>query len=232
MPDNDKALSRSLGAENIQFSGARTVAKVALGAGLAAVALGLGLGLMKGDNLEHFFHAYLLNYCYFLSISLGALFFVTLQHLTRAGWSVAVRRLAELMAATFGIMALLLLPIILIVLLGRAELYPWLSADFLADHPNTAQKTLWLNQSFFVVRCLVYFVDSQTTCAVGDAKYARGATPRNGTKIEVWLFGLLPAYTTWVKTACHIPAYPFLILKAYRKRSLSQKLSQGLAFFS
>ena len=153
MIDNDKALST----ENIRFGGARTVFKVALGVGLAFVALGFLLGWMKGDNLKHFFHAYLLNFCYFLSISLGALFFVTLQHLTRAGWSTSVRRLAELMAATFGIMAVLLLPIILVVLLGRAELYPWLSADFLEHHPNTAHKTLWLNPVFFVVRCLIYF---------------------------------------------------------------------------
>ena len=34
-----------------------------------------------------------------LSIALGALFFVALQHACRAGWSVTVRRLAELLAA-------------------------------------------------------------------------------------------------------------------------------------
>ena len=39
------------------------------------------------------------SFCFFSSMSLGALFFVLLQHATRAGWSVTVRRLAEILAA-------------------------------------------------------------------------------------------------------------------------------------
>ena len=66
--------------------------------GLAALGVALGFGMARGDGLRYFFHSYLTGYCYFASISLGALFFVALQHVTRAGWSVTVRRLAELMA--------------------------------------------------------------------------------------------------------------------------------------
>ena len=35
------------------------------------------------------------RFAFWLSVALGGLFFVLLQHLTRAGWSVVVRRIAE-----------------------------------------------------------------------------------------------------------------------------------------
>src|ERR1700683_3519262 len=44
---------------------------------------------------SRFFFAYLVNYSFFLAIALGGLAFVLLQHVTRAGWSVNVRRIAE-----------------------------------------------------------------------------------------------------------------------------------------
>jgi len=40
----------------------------------------------------------LVNWAFYLSLVLGALFFVLIQHLTRAGWSVVVRRMAEVEA--------------------------------------------------------------------------------------------------------------------------------------
>ena len=66
------------------------VAKIAYISGVIGMVAAVGLGAMKaseGDHWLHFFHSYLTSYSYFLSIGLGALFFVVLQHLTRAGWS-------------------------------------------------------------------------------------------------------------------------------------------------
>ncbi|MGE0710871.1 MAG: quinol:cytochrome C oxidoreductase [Planctomycetota bacterium] len=59
-----------------------------------------------------FWSAYLAAFCFLLSISLGGLFFVLIQHLTRAGWSVVVRRVAELIAANMVVVAVLFLPLI------------------------------------------------------------------------------------------------------------------------
>jgi len=74
-------------------------------AGVILLALALVFGFMRGDSLRYFFHAYLVSFCFYLSIALGALFFVALQHASRAGWSVAVRRVAEVMAANVLLMA-------------------------------------------------------------------------------------------------------------------------------
>ena len=45
--------------------------------------------------------AYLVAFIYSLTLAIGSLFFVIIQHLVRAGWSVVVRRVAELFMMLF-----------------------------------------------------------------------------------------------------------------------------------
>ena len=72
-----------------------------LGGGLIALVVGLGLGFMTQSSVEEMprfgMSVYLTAFLYVLTIVLGALFFVLIQHLSRAGWSVVVRRVAEFM---------------------------------------------------------------------------------------------------------------------------------------
>ena len=49
-------------------------------------------------HLERFSHIYLVNFAFVLTMCIGCLFFVTISHLTRAGWNVTIRRIAELYA--------------------------------------------------------------------------------------------------------------------------------------
>src|SRR5688572_4513801 len=56
-------------------------------AGTLFLGAAIVFGLLEGDGGKRFFHAYLVAFCWFLTVTLGALFFVTLQHLVRAGWS-------------------------------------------------------------------------------------------------------------------------------------------------
>ena len=89
------------------------VAKIAYISGVIGMIAAVGLGALKaseGDHWLHFFHSYLTSYSYFLSIGLGALFFVILQHLTRSGWSVTIRRLMEYFMSSFPMLTLLALP--------------------------------------------------------------------------------------------------------------------------
>ncbi len=94
---------------------------------LAVIGLGaaVGLGAMQGDHFRRFLFSYLTGYAYFLSIALGALFFVLIQHLTKAAWSVTVRRIAEGLTATLPFLALLSIPIIASVWMQDASLYRW-----------------------------------------------------------------------------------------------------------
>jgi hypothetical protein len=100
-----------------------------------------------------FMASYLVNFVYFTSLALGALFFVLIQHVTRAGWSVAVRRLAEAVAPTIVIMAGLAVP----VLSGMKTLYPWTDAAAVAADHVLQEKSAWLNGPFFIARTVFYF---------------------------------------------------------------------------
>lgn len=115
-------------------------------------------------SFRRFYFAYLINFSFFLSISLGAIFFVLIQHLTRAGWSVGVRRLAEILGCAMPVLAILALPIVGSVLLHDQGLYSWADhhAPAAEGHDPHAEllhaKAWYLNAPFFVVRCVIYFV--------------------------------------------------------------------------
>ncbi|MCY2959860.1 MAG: quinol:cytochrome C oxidoreductase [Planctomycetota bacterium] len=129
----------------------------ALVVALVAAAAGLWLGHARGDGFQRFQHAWLLACAFFLTVSLGALFFVILQHLVRAGWSVVVRRLAELMAANVVVVALLLSPLVVLAAMGDGSLWPWADPAAAEHHPLIAKKAAFLNGQFFAIRCAVYF---------------------------------------------------------------------------
>jgi hypothetical protein len=134
------------------------------GAVIAAVLRGF---FIEGENpLERFLFSYLHNYLYFLSITHGALFFVLVHHLSRAGWSVTVRRVAEVMAANVWIFALMFLPILAIVWSRSGLVYPWTDPDYLAENPAVAAKAGYFNVPFspdstiplfFTLRAVLYF---------------------------------------------------------------------------
>jgi hypothetical protein len=125
--------------------------------GLVGLAVGCVLGWSRGDGLQYFFHSYLWNYCFVLSIALGALFFVLLQHATRAGWSVTVRRLAEFLSANFGLLAILFLPILIPTLVGRYNIYDWANPAAAKESESLARKIPYLNPTFFGIRAIFYF---------------------------------------------------------------------------
>jgi len=68
-----------------------------------------------------FCHAYLVAFVFYLTITLGSLFFVMLHHLARAGWSVTLRRLAEALAGNMALLLLLFIPIVV----NLGQIYPW-----------------------------------------------------------------------------------------------------------
>jgi hypothetical protein len=115
------------------------------------------------DSSLRFSAAYLVNCTFFLSISLGAMFFVMMQHLTRAGWSVTVRRLAEILAANAIWLGLPFLLILVPVLLGTSPLYRWSYPDAVGANELLRHKAVYLNGPFFAARAVVYFVVWGTT---------------------------------------------------------------------
>ncbi len=135
---------------------AARVAGVACVVGIAGLAAGVASGYSAG--WEVFFRSYLLNYSFVLSLALGALFFVLLQHLVRAGWSVSLRRLAEFAAGTLPVLALLFLPLVIPLWKGMPGVWMWSAPDVVAADPVLQAKAAYLNVPFFLARCAFYFL--------------------------------------------------------------------------
>ncbi len=157
--------------------------------GLIAAAAGIAVALYCGTNVAHaptlFAHAYLVAFTFYLTITLGALFFVLLHHLARSGWSVTLRRLAEALSGNFGLLALLFLPIYF----NLDKVYTWADAAGAAaesgqkegnagpthEKSNATEATVkeaaaesvphavighraWLTPTAFLGRFVIYFV--------------------------------------------------------------------------
>ena len=122
-----------------------------LGAGILGILL---CGIAYYRSSVNFFVSYLTTFTFFLAISLGALFFVMVQHLARAGWSTTVRRTAENLAYCLIILAILFLPL----LLGVHDLFHWSHEDVRAVDHLIQAKAAYLNQPFFYTRTVIYFL--------------------------------------------------------------------------
>jgi len=94
---------------------------------VAAVAMGLSLGVaaLTEHGFTRFLLAYIVNYAFFLSLALGCLFFLLFTHVSRAGWSSSMRRVPEMVVSTFPWLAAAFVPILLGVLIGAGDVYPW-----------------------------------------------------------------------------------------------------------
>jgi len=97
--------------------------------------------------------AYLVAYVFFLTLALGALFFVMMSHLTGSAWSVTMRRISENVMVTIPSGAVLFLPIAF----GLGSLYAWARPEAVANDPVLAGKAVFLNPRFFLIRAAVYF---------------------------------------------------------------------------
>ncbi len=150
---HDHAVTLSMDETRLGAAGGRA-ALLAVAVGVIGLAAGAVLAFRSHEAAERFFHAYLFSFCFCLSLSLGAMFFVLLQHVCRAGWSVVVRRLAEAVADNMLLLAVLALPIIG----GMSHLYEWTHADVVARDHALHEKQPYLNSGFFVLRLAVYFI--------------------------------------------------------------------------
>ncbi len=114
----------------------------------------LALAFTADHGVERFFKSYTTNFAYFLSLSLGGIFFVVIQHLTGATWSVTVRRIAEAIAANM----LLLLGLFIPIVFGMDIIYHHWTDPHAASDPVLAAKLGYLNKPFFLIRWGVYFL--------------------------------------------------------------------------
>jgi hypothetical protein len=139
---------------NSNDAGTLTVSTKAKSICLALVLLGVAaFGFLISKDKDRAWHAYLTAYFYFFLIGIGGLFFTSVQHVTRAGWSVNVRRFCESFTS--------FLPVAfigaLVLLAGGHSLYEWMDKAKVASDHLLAHKQGYLNTPFFVIRLVLFF---------------------------------------------------------------------------
>ena len=127
--------------------------------------IGLALaGLAFSLDPQRATFASLIGYMFIMSIGMGALFFVALDHITGAVWSVPFRRVAEMLTNVFWVAPLLAAPIVINVAMyaggghGMFDMYHWTHLAEVAEDPILSQKAPYLNPSSFVFRFVLIWV--------------------------------------------------------------------------
>ena len=141
--------------------------------GLSAL-VGSGGSEMAGGDV--FWKSYLFAWISALGICMGALFFVLLQHMTRSGWSVSIRRIAESMAKNLAWMWMLFVPILILILSGNGSmLYDWANPQYMADAHMPHSKEFYLSPNFWSIRAMFFLM----VWAVLSTLYFRWSTKQD-----------------------------------------------------
>ncbi len=145
-------------ADNIRLGAAgQALFTKAVGIGVAGLLIAAVLGSMEDDAFKRFSLSYVTAYTTVLAIALGGLFWVTLQHLVNAHWSIVLRRVGELVAAQAPLMALLALPIVVPIFTGNSSIYIWSNHEAVEHNHLLHHKAAYLSPTAFLIRFVVYF---------------------------------------------------------------------------
>ncbi|MEO6883026.1 MAG: quinol:cytochrome C oxidoreductase [Bacteroidia bacterium] len=130
---------------------------VLIGIGVLAFAFALISKEVSGTRL---WANLLIDSFFFFGISLGAVFFMSLQYAAQAGWPVVVKRVFEAVGTYLPVGAIF----ILIVMVGSAivgmsgghPLYSWMAKGVMVGDKILKGKSAYLNIPFFLIRTIIY----------------------------------------------------------------------------
>jgi hypothetical protein len=143
---------------------------------VGVVFLGISVALGSGEGWNTFWKSYLTGWMVSVGLCLGALFFVLLQHMTRSGWSVSIRRLAEGIAKNLTWLWMLFVPILIMVLKGDgAILYEWGDTHLMETDHLLHAKAGYLSPTFWSVRAIFYLA----TWAIIGTLYFKWSTAQD-----------------------------------------------------
>lgn len=179
----------------------------------AVVGIGGAIATLVIDGMAcsaTFWKSYLLAFMAATGIALGALFFVMLQHVTKASWSVTVRRPAEAIAANLQWLWILFIPILVLVWTGRgAILFEWCDLEYMHSDHVLSGKIGYLNATFWSIRSVVYlaswallaaFYRRQSLAQDRDGDYRRTMTMEWWAPIGIIVYAITQTFASidWV----------------------------------
>ncbi len=121
-----------------------------IGGAMAVIGLGATLASAFGEHKARAMFAFLFGFEVALTVALGSLAWLLINHLVKAGWHIVLRRIAEAAVMTLPVFAFLFIPI---AALGFHELYPWTHEM----DEILARKQWFLTPGFFFGRAALYF---------------------------------------------------------------------------
>jgi hypothetical protein len=174
---------------------AKKVGNILLLAGLIAAGLVLFFDPVRGAFASTWVFMFL------LSIGLGSLFFVALEYLTGAVWSVPFRRIAEYLSGLLYIAPIFAIPALMIGVFGHTDMFEWTHVEVVANDPFLSQKAPYLNPTFFLGRTVVILSlfmifrfliirNSQKQDETGDAKLSRTNVKLSAAFMFVFALGI------------------------------------------
>jgi hypothetical protein len=94
-----------------------------------------------------------------LSISVGGIWWVTLQHLFGSRASVVMRRVGEIIGVSVWVMAILALPLLVPALVMHSNaLFPWVNHEYMHSNHVLHAKAGYFGSAFVAARMVLYFV--------------------------------------------------------------------------
>jgi hypothetical protein len=145
------------------FSGKeKNISFVLMGIGVIALLVGL---FSKDISATRFWANVLLEGLFFTFISLGAIFFMSLQYVAQAGWPIVIKRVYEAIGTFLPVGILVIFLVILSSVIGGMKgssdiVYSWMQKGTVDPHSPIydeliAKKSSWLNIPFVLIRTIV-----------------------------------------------------------------------------
>ena len=141
-----------------------TINKKAKNLSMALMAIGL-IALIFGfiTNAHGAWPALLFNTYFYLGISVFAVFFVAMQYVAEAGWSIELKRVPEAIMAALPVFSIIMLFIMLASIMHWNHIYHWLHEGIMdpaSEYYDSiiAGKETYLNATFFIIRTIIYLL--------------------------------------------------------------------------
>ena len=112
----------------------------------------LSVGLLT--DTRRLWHGFLVSSLFVLFLSLGGVFFTAVQHVSKAGWSVNIRRIMESFSIGVPICCVLMG---MVFALSGDSLYPWFDKALVAKDHLLQAKSAYLNRPFLFIRTALFF---------------------------------------------------------------------------
>ena len=141
-----------------------TINKKAKNLSMALMGIGL-IALIFGfvSNPHGAWPALLFNTYFYLGISVFAVFFVAMQYVSEAGWSIVLKRVPEAIMGALPAFSAIMLLIMVAAIMHFNHIYHWLHEGIMTvGHEEydsiIAGKEAYLNATFFIIRTIIYLL--------------------------------------------------------------------------